>query len=124
MSDKLKEMYDMQTELDERIISERGIEKTFDEWVRDITIAIESEVDEIRREINWKFWKNPKPVNKQALQEEVIDLWHFILMLSRVVGLSPDDIYRTYMSKNQENHKRQSGTSNKEGYEVDATREG
>lgn len=119
MSDKLIEMYEKQMELDYRIIKERGIAKSQDEWARDLTIAIESEIDEIRREINWKWWKNPKEVNTEALQDEVIDVWHFLLSLSRVVGLDAYDIHRVYMEKNAENHARQDGTSEKGGYSVE-----
>lgn len=118
VSDKLIEMYEMQMELDYRIIFDRGVNKTEDEWVRDITIAMESEIDEIRREINWKWWKNPKAIDRDALQGEVIDMWHFLLSLSRTVGLDAYDIHRLYMEKNAENHARQDGTSDKEGYEV------
>lgn len=118
INDKLTEMYDMQTKLDQRIITERGITKTTDEWVVGLTIAMESEIDEIRREVNWRWWKNSKPIDQTALQEEIVDVWHFLLSLSRVVGMSPDDIHRIYMEKNAENHARQSGTSKKEGYEV------
>lgn len=114
--DKLTEMYDMQTTLDQRIITERGVNKTVDEWVVGISIAMESEIDEIRREVNWKWWKNPKEVDTKALQGEVIDMWHFLLSLSRVVGLTPDDIHRIYMEKNAENHARQSGESVRDGY--------
>jgi dimeric dUTPase (all-alpha-NTP-PPase superfamily) len=117
-NDKLNELYYMQTMLDDRIIIERDIKKSLDEWVRDITIAMESEIDEIRREVNWKWWKNAKPTNITALQGEVIDMWHFLLSLSRRVGLSPDDIHRLYMEKNAENHARQDGTSDKDGYSV------
>lgn len=118
-NDKLTEMYDMQSKLDQRIITERGIAKTTDEWVVGLTIAMESEIDEIRREVSWKWWKNPKPIDQEALQGEVIDMWHFLLSLSRVVGLSPDDIHRIYMEKNAENHARQSGTSDKGGYAIE-----
>lgn len=117
--DKLDEMCEMQTKLDERIITERNIEKSLDEWVIGLTIAMESELDEIRREVNWKWWKNPKEVDIKALQGEVIDLWHFLLSLSRVVGLTPQTIYETYIAKNAENHARQSGKSKKEGYKVE-----
>lgn len=117
-NDKLTEMFEMQAGLDGRIIRERGIEKDVSEWVTGITIAMESEIDEIRREINWKWWKNPKQIDEAALQGEVIDMWHFLLSLSRVVGLSPETIHSIYMEKNAENHARQSGTSNKAGYEV------
>ena len=116
MNDKLQEMYEMQKALDSRIIEERGIDKTTDEWVAGLTIAMESEIDEIRREVNWKWWKNPKEIDKDALQGEVIDMWHFLLSLSRVVGLEAGDIHRLYMEKNAENHARQDGVSEKEGY--------
>ena len=116
--DLLSEMFKMQSKLDTRIISERGIKKDVSEWVAGITIAMESEIDEIRREVNWKWWKNPKEIDVDALQGEVIDMWHFLLSLSRVVGLTPEDIHRIYMEKNAENHARQDGTSGKEGYEI------
>lgn len=117
-NDKLTQMYEMQTALDERVIKERDVVMTQDQWVTAITVAMESEIDEIRREVNWKWWKNPKEIDHEALQCEVIDMWHFLLSLSRVVGLMPDDIYRIYMEKNAENHARQSGESNKDGYSV------
>ncbi|HHK5534605.1 TPA: dUTP diphosphatase [Bacillus mobilis] len=49
---------------------------------------MESEIDEIRREVNWKWWKNEKPLDKEALQGEVIDMWHFLISLSLKCGLS------------------------------------
>lgn len=118
--DKLSQMYGMQAALDGRIIAERGVDKTMSEWVVGLTIAMESEIDEIRREVDWKWWKNPKEIDMDALQGEVIDVWHFLLSLSRVVGLSPDDIHRLYIEKNAENHDRQAGLSDKGGYEVGA----
>lgn len=119
--DKLTQMYGMQKALDERIIAERGIEKDMSEWVVGLTIAMESEIDEIRREVNWKWWKNAKEIDKDALQGEVIDMWHFLLSLSREVGLTPDDIHRLYIEKNAENHDRQAGLIAKEGYAVGTT---
>lgn len=116
MNDKLTQIFAMQQALDQRIITERGIDKTVDEWVIGITLAMESEIDEIRREVNWKWWKNPKPIDKEALQGEVIDMWHFLVSLSEKVGLTADDVYAVYLAKNAENHARQDGTSAKEGY--------
>lgn len=118
--DKLAQMYGMQAALDGRIIAERSVDKSMSEWVVGLTIAMESEIDEIRREVDWKWWKNPKEIDMDALQGEVIDMWHFLLSLSRVVGLSPDDIHRLYIEKNAENHDRQAGLSDKDGYEVGA----
>ncbi|MGY6667043.1 dUTPase [Bacillus cereus] len=79
---------------------------------------MESEIDEIRREVNWKWWKNDKPINKEALQGEVIDMWHFLISLSLKCGLSAEDVYRIYLEKNRESHARQDGMSTKGGYEV------
>jgi dimeric dUTPase (all-alpha-NTP-PPase superfamily) len=118
MSDKLVELFELQHALDNRIIFERNIDKSIDEWVVGITLAMESEIDEIRREVNWKWWKNEKEMDKDALQGEVIDIWHFLISLSLKCGLSAEDVYRTYLEKNRENHARQDGTSTKEGYEV------
>lgn len=120
LNDKLTQMFEMQAGLDNRIIKERGIEKSTSEWVTGLTIAMESEIDEIRREINWKWWKNEKEIDEAALQGEVIDLWHFLLSMSRVVGLTPETIYETYMAKNAENHARQSGQTDKDGYDAGA----
>ncbi|WP_297992590.1 dUTPase [uncultured Anoxybacillus sp.] len=105
--EKLETMFQMQKELDERIIAERNIDKTLDDWVIAITIAMESEIDEIRREVNWKWWKQEKEVDIDRLQEEVIDLWHFLLSLSRMVDLTPETIFEKYMAKNKINHQRQ-----------------
>ena len=105
--EKLEKMFQMQQALDERIIEERNIDKSLDEWVVAITIAMESEIDEIRREVNWKWWKQEKEIDLERLQEEVIDLWHFLLSLSRMVGLTPETIFERYMQKNAENHARQ-----------------
>lgn len=118
MNDRLAQIFEMQKALDDRITSERSIEKTVDEWVIGITLAMESEIDEIRREVNWKWWKNPKKIDKDALQGEVIDMWHFLVSLSEKVGLTADDVIEAYREKNTENHARQSGSSEKEGYEV------
>lgn len=116
--DRLSELFQMQNALDGRIITERNIEKSLSEWVIGLTLAMESEIDEIRREVNWKWWKNEKEIDKDALQGEIIDMWHFLISLSQKAGLEAEDVYRIYMEKNAENHARQSGTSAKEGYEV------
>jgi dimeric dUTPase (all-alpha-NTP-PPase superfamily) len=114
--DKLEEIFEMQYALDQRIIDERDVTKSLDEWVIGITLAMESEIDEIRREVNWKWWKNENPIDHDALKDEVIDMWHFLVSLSQKVGLTPADVYKVYCKKNSENHARQNGTSEKGGY--------
>lgn len=121
-NDMLTKIFDMQKALDDRIVAERGIEKTMSEWVIGTTIAMESEIDEIRREVDWKWWKNPQGIDDERLarlQGEIIDLWHFLPSLSMRVGLTAEDVHRLYMEKNAENHDRQDGNSEKEGYNVE-----
>lgn len=120
-SDMLTQIFEMQKALDDRIIAERGIVKTMSEWVIDTTVAMESEIDEIRREVDWKWWKNPQGIDEARLtrlQGEVVDIWHFLPSLSMKVGLTAEDVHRLYMEKNSENHDRQDGNSEKDGYEV------
>lgn len=117
--DKLDKIFEMQAQLDNRIIHERNIEKSLDEWVIGLTVAMESEIDELRREVNWRWWKNPKELDMNAIKEEIIDLWHFLVSLSQKVGLTAEDVYRVYCEKNAENHARQDGKSDKEGYSLD-----
>jgi dimeric dUTPase (all-alpha-NTP-PPase superfamily) len=116
--DRLEDIFEMQFALDQRIIDERNISKSTSEWVLGLTVAMEDEISEIRKEVNWKWWKNEKKIDQAALQEEVIDLWHFLISLSQKVGLTPQAVYEVYLKKNAENHARQSGTSTKEGYAV------
>lgn len=116
--DRLGEIFRLQAELDARIRTQRNLDMTLDETVLGVTIAMESEIDEIRREINWKWWKNPKPVDMPRLQSEVIDLWHFLVSLSQTVGLMPQDVLDAYKAKNAENHARQDGAVG-DGYKVE-----
>ncbi|TEA81201.1 dUTPase [Bacillus thuringiensis] len=118
MTDKFTELFELQHALDNRIISERKINKSLDEWVVGITLAMESEIDELRREVNWQWWKNPKTLDSEAIKEETIDLWHFLISLSLKVGLTADEVYEIYKRKNEENHARQDGTSQKKGYSL------
>ncbi|MDA2639129.1 dUTPase [Bacillus cereus] len=105
---KLNDMFAIQYEFDQRIIRERNIEKTMDEWVIATTVAMEDEISELRNEINWKHWKNEKPVNMDRVRSEVTDLWAFLISLSLHVDMDATDVYNEYLAKMQENHARQS----------------
>ncbi|WP_342045293.1 dUTPase [Bacillus sp. OTU530] len=119
--DKLETIFALQKKLDDKIIEERQIDKNVADWVLGITVAMDSEIEEIRQLLPWKWWKNEKEIDMEELRKEVIDLWHFLPSLSMKVGLTAEDVYNMYMEKNQENHDRQDGKSSKEGYAVKAT---
>ncbi len=38
---------------------------------------------------------------------EVVDLFHFLISLAQVLGMSADDVFAAYLKKNEVNFKRQ-----------------
>ena len=72
-----------------------------------ISSALVHEAIELQRETNWKWWKKDKTVDNEKLQEEIIDLWHFLIQLSIEAGFEPQILISKYMEKNKENTGRQ-----------------
>ena len=60
--DKLDVIFHMQRKFDEDVAKNRGIEWTSGEWIQKQTLAMISELAELLAEVNFKWWKNPKPV--------------------------------------------------------------
>lgn len=107
----------MQKMLDDFIIKERQLNLDLDERLLGLTVAMESEIDEVRRGINWKWWKNKKEHDLDYLKEEWIDLLHFWLSGANVLGMSDKEILERYINKNKENIKRQTGEVEKDNGE-------
>lgn len=74
-------------------------------WTR----AIVHECCELDNELNWKPWKNPQSLeaNREARLMETADILHFLVQLALDQGFTADDLYRAYVSKNEENRERQ-----------------
>ena len=72
-----------------------------------LSSALLHEVVELQRETDWKWWKTEKGLDNHRIQEEVIDLWHFLIQLSIEAGLDPELLVSKYIEKNKENTKRQ-----------------
>lgn len=72
-----------------------------------LSSALLHEVVELQRETEWKWWKTEKGIENQKIQEEIIDLWHFLIQLSIEAGLEPETLVAKYIEKNRENTKRQ-----------------
>ena len=78
--DRLDEIFRMQQALNDDIIAKRhleGISNT--EWIQKQTLAMLSEMAELLDEVNFKWWKNPKPVDDHAVKEELVDILHFFV---------------------------------------------
>ena len=123
--DKLDIIFDMQQRLNDDIIARRGLTGISDEeWIQKQTLAMLSEMAELLEEVNFKWWKNSKPVNKDAVQEELTDILHFFVSMCLRAGMDAQTLYNRYLQKNEENVKRQEGTSQKKGYSIGETAEG
>ncbi|HEX8728126.1 MAG TPA: dUTPase, partial [Ktedonobacterales bacterium] len=74
-------------------------------WTR----AIVHECCELDNELNWKPWKNPKSLedNRSDRLMETADILHFLVQLSLDQGFTADELYRAYVTKNEENRARQ-----------------
>ena len=119
MNDQLDTIFQMQNALNEDIIARRGLEGIPDEvWIQKHMLAMLSEMAEVLDEVNFKWWKNPKPVNHDALCEELVDVLHFYVSMCLKAGMDADELFRRYLAKNEENFRRQQGKSEKKGYDV------
>ncbi len=72
-----------------------------------LSSALIHEAIELQRETNWKWWKKSDQLNKNKIQEEIIDLWHFLIQISIEAGLDSNTIVEKYIEKNMKNLKRQ-----------------
>lgn len=122
--DKLDAIFKLQEELDRDIIKRRNLQGIDNcEWIQKEVLAIISELAELLDEVNFKWWKNPKKVNPDSLKEEVVDILHFFISICLKAGLTSEELFNLYKSKNAENFKRQQGKSAKKGYCLNSGRE-
>ena len=117
--DKLERIFEMQNLLDTDIRQKRQLEFSREEWMQKEVLAMLSELSEVLDEVNFKWWKNKKPVDTEALQGELVDILHFFVSMCLHAGLSAETLYEKYMMKNKENFDRQYGRSERKGYEIE-----
>jgi dimeric dUTPase (all-alpha-NTP-PPase superfamily) len=72
-----------------------------------LSSALVHEAIELQRETNWKWWKKEKSIDSKKIQEEIIDIWHFLIQLSIEAGLDSKKLIDIYIEKNKENLNRQ-----------------
>lgn len=116
MVDKLDTIFARQQALDRYICQKRNVDFDLSTWVEKEVLAIVSELGELLQEVNFKWWKNPRPLNREAIKEEIVDILHFLVSLCLRLDIGPEELYQAYLEKNQENFARQQGLSSKPGY--------
>lgn len=118
-SDKLERIFALQQSFQNELIEKRHLEDiTPEQWIQKQTLAMLSELAELLDEVNFKWWKNPKPVDGAALKEELVDILHFFVSMCLSAGMDAHELYERYIEKNKENILRQEGKGKKDGYNV------
>lgn len=117
--DKLENIFRYQQAFDAELAERRGLSGiSMEQWIQKETLAMLSELAELIDEVNFKWWKNEKPVNKDNVKEELVDILHFFVSMCLKTGMDANELHERYLNKNKENFARQHGKSQKEGYEV------
>ncbi|MDC0156666.1 dUTPase [Verrucomicrobia bacterium] len=115
--DKLENIFDLQEQLNLRIGVD--MEKMNDDeranWILNYVRAMQQELAELTDSVPWKWWAKYQDFDKQNARVEIVDLFHFLISLAQVMGMSAEDVHEAYLKKNQVNHDRQeSGYSKKD----------
>ena len=109
MSDKFEELFRMQQALNERIGVHTAsmTEEEQTKWLLNYSRAMSQEMAELIDSVPWKWWAKYQKFDQQNARVEVVDLFHFLISMAQVLGMSADDVFNAYVKKNEVNFKRQ-----------------
>jgi dimeric dUTPase (all-alpha-NTP-PPase superfamily) len=117
--DKLESIFLWQNKFDTELAERRGLQDIpMEQWIQKETLAMISELAELIDEVNFKWWKNEKPVDVDKVKDELVDILHFFVSMCLKTGMNAQELFQRYLDKNKENFDRQNGTSDKKGYKV------
>ncbi len=119
--DKLEQIFALQSAFDQELCEARGLgDITREQWIQRETLAMISELAELIDEVNFKWWKNPKPVDEDAVKGELVDILHFLVSMCLKMGMGAEELHARYLAKNRENFQRQQGNTTKDpaGYKA------
>jgi dimeric dUTPase (all-alpha-NTP-PPase superfamily) len=107
--DQLRELWRMQDALNKRIgvITEGMSDEDKAKWLLNYSRALTQETAELVDSVPWKWWAKYQKFDEQNARVEVVDLFHFLISMAQVLGMSADDVFNAYIKKNEVNFKRQ-----------------
>jgi dimeric dUTPase (all-alpha-NTP-PPase superfamily) len=115
--DKLENIFELQEQLNSRIgvnMNEMNDEER-SKWILNYVRAMQQELAELTDSVPWKWWAKYQEFDKQNAKVEIVDLFHFLISLAQVMGMTAEDVHEAYLKKNKVNHNRQdSGSSTKD----------
>jgi dimeric dUTPase (all-alpha-NTP-PPase superfamily) len=108
-ADKLEAVFALQAALNRRIgVDTAGLDEAAQaKWILNYVRAMQQELAELTDSVPWKWWAKYQEFDRQNARVEVVDLFHFLVSIAQVLGMSAEDIYQAYVKKNQINHQRQ-----------------
>ena len=107
MTDSLETIFKLQKEFASHIQDTGRFPHTKNEQIDKLSQAIIHEAVELQRLTNWKWWKQPKPLDEPEAREELIDIFHFIVHAALVLGMDHEQFYIQYLKKMKINKDRQ-----------------
>jgi dimeric dUTPase (all-alpha-NTP-PPase superfamily) len=107
--DKLEEIFRLQEQLNKRIGVDTAsmTDEQRQQWVLNYCRAMTQEVAELTDSVPWKWWAKYQKFDEQNARVEVVDLFHFLISMAQVLGMSADDVFAAYVKKNAVNFQRQ-----------------
>ena len=113
----MDEIFDLQEKLNSRIgvnMNELNDDDRV-KWILNYIRAMQQELAELTDSVPWKWWAKYQDFDKQNAKVEIVDLFHFLISLAQVMGMTAEDVHEAYLKKNKVNHNRQeSGYSEKD----------
>jgi dimeric dUTPase (all-alpha-NTP-PPase superfamily) len=135
-TDKLDQLFTLQSELNDRIFAKKDIRDRegkiltmatliaeaqqgeigpntkVNEWLGKYQQALDDEGRELKEELLWKWWSKDH-LDMQNIRVEIIDQLHFWMSLALTAGMDADTVFKIYMQKNAVNHARQDNNYSK-----------
>lgn len=107
--DRLRELFRMQRLLNQRIgvNTDAMSEEEQIKWLLQYSRCTQQELAELVDSVPWKHWSKYQKYDKQNARVEVVDMFHFLISMAQVLGMSADDLFDAYLKKNAVNFQRQ-----------------
>ena len=92
--DKLENIFKYQDMFDSELAERRGLSGIpMEEWIQKETLAMLSELAELIDEVNFKWWKNQKPVDTGKVKDELVDILHFFVSMCLKTGMDAEELH-------------------------------
>lgn len=118
--DKLERIVQEQSNLFEIIAEEHNVDfENNNNMMINHLLAINAEVGELQKSLDWKWWTNEMEIDWNNVDEELIDILFFTIQALVLHGHDAESIYNMYLDKLEINHERQEGKYRK-GYKADS----